>query len=339
MYLDDVREVASLNNLSWNKLSGATILVTGATGLIGSCLIDILMNRLDKDYVVYASGRNGARAKERFKDYWNDANFHFLAYDVTEPLDVDVQFDYVIYAASGASPHLYATDPVGIMKSNILGVDNILSYLVNHHGTRLLYVSSGEVYGEGDGSIFSEKYSGYVDSMTLRACYPSSKRASETLCIAYSEQYRLEVVVARPCHVYGPNFTESDTRAYAQFIRNVLKGEDIVMKSSGEQFRSWCYVVDCASALMYILLNGENGSAYNIADSNSNITIKQLAEMIAEIGGKQVKMIIPDDAEVRGYNVVTKSVFSTEKLQSLGWEVRGNMYSKMQSTINEIKKS
>ena len=120
---------------------------------------------------------------------------------------------------------------------------------------------------------------------------------------------------------------------YAQFIRNVLAGEDIVMKSTGEQFRSWCYVVDCTAALLYILLKGENGHAYNIADESSNITIKQLAEMIASTGGKKVIREIPSDAEQKGFNVVKKSVYSTDKLKGLGWKVDGTMEEKIKRTI------
>ena len=142
-------------------------------------------------------------------------------------------------------------------------------------------------------------------------------------------------MIARPSHTYGPYFTEADNRVYAQFIRNVLRGEDIVMKSTGSQFRSWCYVVDCAAAILYILLKGENGQAYNIADASSNISIKELAEMIAEIGGRNVVMDLPTDTEKAGYNVVTKSVFSTEKLEGLGWSVQGDKQSKFKATIEE----
>ena len=202
---------------------------------------------------------------------------------------------------------------------------------------RMLFVSTGEVYGEGDGRDFTEEYSGYVDCIKPRSCYPSSKRAAETLCASYVVEYGADVVIARPCHTYGPHFTEQDNRVYAQFIRNVINNEDIVMKSTGEQFRSWCYVVDCVSALLHILLKGECGQAYNIADSNSNISIRKLAETIAKIGGKKVVIDVPSEAEGKGYNVVTKSVFSTEKLEKLGWHIAGKFDNKILSTIFECK--
>ena len=336
-YKEDISQIYE-RDLPWQKLSGANILVTGATGLIGGCLIEALMMNPKRDYQVYASGRNEDRARKRFKEYKDDNAFHFVKYDVIQPIDSDVEFDFIIHAASNANPKFYATQPVEVIKANIGGVAHLIDYGLKHGMKRLLYISSGEVYGEGDGRVFTEDYSGYVNCATPRACYPSSKRAAETLCVAYAAEYGADVVIARPCHVYGPYFTEQDNRVYAQFIRNVLRGEDIVMKSSGEQFRSWCYVVDCVSALLYILLKGDGGEAYNIADEESNISIKELAETIAAIGGRNVVIDVPDDDERKGFNVVSKSIFDTKKISSLGWTVDGSMKDKLISTLEELKK-
>ena len=312
-------------------------MVTGATGLIGGCLVEALMMNPRRDYHVYASGRNEERARLRFQEFADESAFHFVKYDVMQPLQSDVRFDYIIHAASNASPNFFAQKPVEVIKSNIDGVANLMEYGLKNGLKRFLYVSSGEVYGEGDGREFTENYSGYVNCATPRACYPSSKRAAETLCVSYASEYGADVVIARPCHVYGPHFTEQDNRVYAQFIRNVLRGEDIVMKSTGEQFRSWCYVVDCVSALRHILLRGEGGEAYNIADDNSNISIKALAEIIAEIGGSKIIIDSPNTDEKKGFNIVTKSIFSTEKLQQLGWTVKGTIEDKLSKTIKEMR--
>lgn len=336
-YQQDILKICQ-SDLPWAELSGCNILITGATGLIGGCMVETLMLNPKKDYNVYASGRNEERARNRFRNYVNDNSFHFIRNDVIRPLECDIRFDYIIHAASNASPNFFAQKPVEVIKSNIDGVVNLIEYGLKHGMMRFLYVSSGEVYGEGDGRVFTEDYSGYVNCATPRACYPSSKRAAETLCVAYATEYGADVVIARPCHTYGPYFTEQDNRVFAQFIRNVLQGEDIVMKSTGEQFRSWCYVVDCVSALLYILLKGEKCQAYNIADKSSNITIRELANMIAEIGGGEVMMDIPDADEKKGFNVVSKSVFSTEKIEMLGWRpLECDMRTKMKSTINMVK--
>ena len=335
-YQDDIRTVAALD-LPWVKLSDSNILITGASGLIGSSLVEVLMERHQRDYNVYAMGRNIKRMETLFQKYLHDNCFHILAADVTKPLNSDIPFHYIIHAASGAAPVEFAQRPVEVMMSNIEGVHNLIEYGRFHGLKRFLYVSSGEVYGEGDGREFYEEYSGYVNPMNPRACYPSGKRASETLCASYAQEYEIDVVVARPCHIYGPSFTVNDNRVYAQFIRNVSIGEDVVMKSTGEQFRSWCYVVDCVSGLLYLLLKGEKGEAYNIADASSNLTIKELAEMICSIGGKQIKMEIPDTLERAGYNLVKKSIYNTNKIERLGWRISGSMYQKMMHTINEFE--
>ena len=317
LYLEDIRHCLERSDLS--ALRGCRILIAGATGLIGGCLVDVLMNS-DCNCQVYALGRNEERARKRFTAFWNSDRFRFIQSDIVCPLPCETSFDYIIHAASNASPNFFKEKPVEVITSNILGVRHLMDYGLSHGMKRLLYVSSGEVYGEGDGSAFRESDSGYVDCATPRACYPSAKRAAETLCVAYAAEYGADVVIARPCHTYGPYFTESDNRVYAQFLRRLLAGEDIVMKSSGLQLRSWLYVVDAAFALLTILLKGQKGEAYNVADARSNIAIRQLAEMLAKAEGRR---IVFDIDEVSGNTTpITNATFSTEKIAQLGWQPR-----------------
>lgn len=326
--------MAEIRDLPWEKLSGCNILVTGSTGLVGSSFVDALMNNPSKDYQVYALGRNKQRAWARFHRFKDDSAFHFLCGDVTLPLACDVPFHFIIHAASNGSPNFFANSPVEVMKSNLYGVSNLIEYGLAHDMKRFLYVSTGEVYGDNEAAVFDESSYGYVDILDTRSCYPSSKRAAETLAICYAAEYGADVVVARPCHTYGPHFTESDNRVYAQFIRNVLNGDDIVMKSSGTQYRSWCYVDDCVSALLFILLKGKNGQAYNVADKTSVVTIRELAEMIAHIAGRKVVMQVPSDNEKKEFTSIKRAVFDTAKLESLGWSVSGTMVEKLRRTID-----
>lgn len=314
----------------------SNILVTGATGLIGSALIDLLLIHAEEyDYKVYA----GCRSKEKFAKRFSANNrLEFIALDVVKPMVGNICFDYIIHAAGGAAPLDFATDPVGVMKANIMGTVNLFDYGVSHGLKRFLYVSSGEVYGEGCPGKWTETDSGYVNSMSMRACYPSSKRAAETLCVAYSKQYGVDAVVARLCHTYGPMFTDRDNRVYAQFIRNVLRGEDIVLKSRGEQYRSWLYVADCVAALLYILINGERGEAYNVASDVSNITIRQLAETIAEIAGKKVRFDLPSDIERQAATPITKAIFDTTKIEALGWHPQTDIKTGLNHTIKTLTK-
>lgn len=335
--MDMINNSQAMISLPWEKLYGCNVLVTGATGLIGSCIINILFENIGNSSRVYAAGRNELRARKLFSRFWNKDNFIFLKYDVNYPLDSNVQFDYIIHAASNASPYFFAEDPVGVMMSNLLGTKNLLDYGKKHGIKRFLYVSSGEVYGNGNVDRWKEDDCGYVNSMTIRSCYPTSKRAAETLCIAYSQEYDIDVVVARPCHTYGAMFTEKDNRVFAQFVRNILANKNIVLKSKGEQFRSWIYVKDCAYAILTILLKGKNCEAYNVADENSCVTIKDLAHIFACLGNVDVIFELPTDNEKKGFSVMKKNIFDTSKLEELGWKPNYNLQLGLKETIELAK--
>ena len=348
------KDIARLfaEGLDLQRLRDKTILVVGATGLIGSCIVDILMQNPNKKYLVIASGRDRERAQQKFADYWDNPHFAFVEMDVTisvwrnlnqqitnSAYEAVEQADYIINAASNASPNYFKQKPVEVMLANFEGVMNLMKYGLAHNMKRMVYVSSGEIYGEGDGTEFTETSSGYVDCASVRACYPSSKRAAETLCMAYCAEYDADVVIARLSHTYGPGFTESDDRVYAQFIRNVLQGEDIVLKSKGEAYRSWLYVVDAAHAILRLLLDGEKGNAYNVAHSESNITIRQLAELVARVAHRKVVFDIPLDVSKGNTTPITKATFNTDKLKALGWKPLFGVDEGLGHTIQEIKRN
>ena len=256
-------------------LEGRRFLITGATGLIGSFLTEALA-RLNAtagaNIGIYAAGRSEAGMRRRFGALADAACFHYVPYDATKPVSLDFEPDFVVHAATSAHPMAYATDPVGTMQANLIGVMNLLEALRAQGHGRLIMLSTGEVYGENadlpDG--FGEADHGWIDPMLPRACYPEGKRAAETLCASYAAQYGVDALVARLCHVYGPTFTSSNSRADAQFIRKALAGEDIVMKSTGSQVRSFCYVADAVNALLTLLARGEKGQAYNVANRRSD---------------------------------------------------------------------
>ena len=323
-----------LFTLPLDTLQDKNILITGASGLIGGALVDILLSYTPKANV-YAMTRSLSKAEQRFKDYLSNPYFHIIVGDVNTPLEGNTDFHYIIHAASNANPNAYSLDPVGTMWTNINGTRNLLEYGRNHQLQRMVYVSSGEIYGNGDNAVWTEKDGGYIDTMSVRSCYPSSKRAAETLCVAYAEQYGIDTVVARPCHTYGPHFTDGDSRAYAQFVRKARAHEDIVLKSKGEQFRSWIYVADCVTAILTILLRGENKQAYNIADTHSNVTIREMAEKIATIAGTKVVFDIPNTIEQKGFSQIRRAIFSTEKLESLGWHTQYTLDEGLRNTIND----
>lgn len=321
-YTDDldttVKSVVGIENLKQRS-----VLITGATGTIGSFLVDMLLHynmTENAGITVYASGRKTERLEERFGKAKHE-HLHFVEYDITRPVCFDFEPDYILHAAGNAYPAAFANDPVGTIMGNIGGTYALLEFARAHRTKRFLYVSSGEVYGSGDLSLeeFKESYGGYVDPTSPRSCYPNSKRAAETLCASYSKQFGLQTVIVRPCHTYGPIMTANDNRANVQFFHNVLQDEDIVLKSAGAQMRSYCYVADCASAVLTVLLNGKTGEAYNSANPTARTTIAGFAKAVAAAAGKKVIFADPTEVELAQRTPIAKQVLGSEKLEALGW--------------------
>lgn len=334
--------IEAINNNEFKELYNSTILITGASGLIGRCIIDILMKLNETESAnikVIASVRNLENAKKIFKEYIAKKELELIKYDVMEQLNANMKVDYIIHAASNSHPMAFSTEPVNTLIGNVIGTKNLLEFGIKNNVKKLLYVSSGEIYGKDDGKIeaFTEEYRGYIDNLAFRSCYPIGKISAETMCICYSKQYDIDTVIVRPCHIYGPTITDKDSKVMAQFIRNALNNEDIIMKSDGKQYRSYCYVVDCAIGILIALGKGENANAYNIANKNSNITIRSMAELIANTVGKKVVFDIPSKTERQGYNAVEKSILDSTKLERLGWKPLYNMEQGIKSTIEILK--
>jgi len=323
--MDDVRLVGGLE-LPWEKLRDKSFMLTGATGLIGSFLVDVILEKNlsdDLNCMVLALGRNEEKAKNRFRRHLDGNHFRFIPYDVKLPfLGKDIgDVDYVLHLASNTHPMQYSTDPIGTITTNIIGLKNMLDFAAGHKTVRFAFASSNEVYGEnrGDAEFFDENYCGYINSNTMRAGYPESKRCGEALCQAYQVQKGLDIVIPRFTRSYGPTMLPADTKAVSQFIKKGIAGEDIVLKSIGTQHYSYTYVSDAVSGLLYILLLGESKEAYNIAEEHNDIRLRDLASLIAKANGKDVVFEIPDEAECVGYSTATKARLDGRKLQSLGW--------------------
>lgn len=314
-------EAAINENINYEKLDGKAVLVTGATGLIGKALVDYLFVICDKYKIkmkIYAASRSEDSFNARFEK--REGLFYFN-YTLTEKADTKIRFDYIIHSASNADPKMFDADPVGTMTSNFAGAYNLLEYARQNKTQRLLFVSSGEVYGQWDGECdaFGEDYSGYVDFGSVRGCYPSAKRAAENLCVCYGAQYGVDTVIVRPSHTYGPTQLKRDSRAVSEFFNCAIEGRDIVLKSKGLTVRSYTCVFDCVSGIVTALLNGKSGEAYNIANKESVVSIGEAAQMIAGCAGKKVVFDIPDGG-VRGAGNIARGVLDGTKLESIGWK-------------------
>lgn len=319
-YLADLQEIVpSIPNLK--RLTGSRILITGACGLICSAITDFLIE-YNRNYhagiTIFAAARSRERVEQRFEDRAQE--LRFVPYDATKEFNWDQETDFIIHGASNACPADYVREPVETMLANFEGMADLLRYGSRRQVKRVLYISSSEVYGnKADQSAYRESDYGFLDILNPRACYPSAKRATETLCAAYAGEYGIDSVIVRPGHIYGPTATSRDNRASTQFAVDVLNNRDIVMKSSGNQLRSYCYVMDCVSAILTVLINGESGQAYNISNRDSIITIRELAECFAEASGRRVVFEIPTEKEKAGYNLMSNSSLDAQRLERLGW--------------------
>lgn len=341
VYKKDIDRIISLV-LPWEKLKNQSLLITGASGLIGTMLVDVLMTQNEVkrlNCTIFAIGRNVEKAKERFGDYWNSPFFHFTPLDVNNPIGLSENVDYIIHAASNTHPRLYASDPVGSIMTNLEGTHNLLEYGRTHSMKRMLFLSSVEIYGQAlhPDDVFDEKYCGYIDCNTLRACYPEGKRAGEALCNAYISKYGMDIVIPRLSRVYGPTMRLDDSKAMSQFLMNGVRGEDIVLKSQGLQKFSYCYVGDVVQGLLYCLLKGKCGEAYNIADVKTDMLLKDITKYIASLNGRNVVFDLPDDVEQKGYSKVTVGVMDSSKLQALGWKPFDDLKSGILNTISILK--
>lgn len=336
-YWDDIEVILPcIPNIK--KLYNTSILITGGTGMICSSVADILFF-LNKEYnanieIILAS-RNKERITNRFSKFTLGKDYSFLLYDAAIHSEINQKADFLIHGASNANPASYTKYPVETILSNIIGLNSLLENAVKMNSQRLLYISSSEIYGKKDKNepYFEDDY-GYVDVLNLRACYPNAKRAAESLCIAYGQEHNLDTVIVRPGHIYGPTIIDSDNRASAQFTHNASRNENIVMKSPGMQLRSYCYTLDCASAILTVLINGERGNAYNISNSSSIATISDIASAFAKTVGRKVVYENPSDAEKQGYNLMSNSSLNSQKIESLGWSAKFSLDQGVQKTVN-----
>ena len=340
-YVSDVRTISKLD-IPWDDLQGATIVISGASGLIGSFLIDVLLlGRPELNVHIVALVRNEKRAKERFAPYLKNGSIEIISADINADISdiVKGDVDYVIHAASNTHPRAYATEPILTLLTNVVGTEHMLRFGMEHNMKRFLFISSVEIYGENRGDVekFAEDYCGYLDCNTLRAGYPEGKRAGEALCQAYIKEKGADVVIPRLPRVFGPSMLKTDTKALSQFLNKAVAGENIVLKSEGKQQYSYVYVADAVSGLLYSLLQGGTGEAYNVSAAELDISLAKLAETVADYVGKEVVFDLPDAVERAGYSKATKAMLDSSKLKRLGWEAQFDLHTGIANTIDILR--
>jgi nucleoside-diphosphate-sugar epimerase len=337
LYQEDLSRIMEIPEIE--KIKCKSFLITGATGLIGTCLIDALMyfNHQGADIHIYAVGRSWEKAKLRLGEYEFDDHFFFIEQDVRQPLPEDLKVDVIIPLASNTHPLAYSQYPIETIEINVKGAEHALKKALAC-GAAVLYPSSVEVYGNARGEdVFTEDYTGKLNLGNARACYPESKRLSEALCYSYMTEQGVNIKIARLSRVFGPTMLTSDTKASSQFIMKALAGENIVLKSKGEQYFSYTYVADVVRAMLFILLHGESGKAYNISDKECDVKLKDFAEVCAYWAGKEIVFDLPSEQEQKGYSVAIHAILDNSKLLSIGFTPIYSFDNAVHRTLNILK--
>jgi len=332
--------------LNWATLEGKTVLITGANGFLPAYMVETLLFLNECKFSIPTKiiclVRSMDRAKQRFRFYSERKELKLIQTDINEPFDCKWPINFIIHAASQASPKYYGTDPVGTLLPNCIGTYNLLKFAQNNPVEGFLFFSSGEVYGEVDPTFIpiKEDYNGIVNSARVRSCYAESKRIGETMCVSWHHQFNVPATIVRPFHTYGPGMKLDDGRVFADFVSDIVNDNNIIMKSDGSAMRAFCYLADAIIGFFTILLKGKNGEAYNVGNPNGELSIKELADtLISLFPEKKLKVIEihkPTDNHYLKSNI-TRNCPDISKIENLGWTPRFSVKEGFRRTIQSYK--
>jgi UDP-glucuronate decarboxylase len=338
---EDLEGICSVN-LPWEKLRNKKILVTGGAGFLASYLVQALLSvggKYDLNISVICVVRNLKSAYKRYELYLDNPELLIFQHDVALPLSSDFpSADFIIHCASQASPKYYGVDPAGTLSANSVGTMYLLNHAVKSNTEKFLFFSSGEVYGVpvNPDNLIGEQDYGYLDSMNVRSCYAESKRMGETMCAAWGHQYGLDTSVARPFHTYGPGMVLDDGRVFADFVADVVAKRDIILKSDGLAKRPFCYIADATIGFLTLLLKGAKAEAYNVANPDAEISIRDLAVLVADLFPERnvgVRFEVPVCNGAYLKSPISRSCPSIGKIRAMGWAPKVNLQDGFRRTI------
>lgn len=327
-------------DISWEKLKGKSVLITGASGMIGIYMLQILTMLNDKyDYHIRAAAmlRNSAKLPKEVRER---EDVEIIVHDVTDTIEIPQDIHYVIHAASPASPLIMQNQPVETVAANTLGTFNTLRLAKEKSAEGYLFISSREIYGQpGEGQeFFDEDTYGFVDQLNPRSCYSEGKKAAETMCVCFREEYGLNTKIARLAHTYGPGMSIYDGRVQADFLKNVFHKEDIVLKSEGTAVRTYTYIADAVAGLYRILLDSED-IVYNIGNEDGKVSIRELAEIMVDIYPERGLKLVFDIPEggTKGTAPYTLGILSSRKLRAIGWSPKYSVKDGFKRTLKYLE--
>lgn len=316
IFEEDIKNI--INDFDMSVFDGKTILVTGATGLIGKLCVKSLLNSGYNTQVI-ALVRDEEKAKNIFGE---SKRLTYLVQDINQRINTTRRVDYIIHAASTTSSKDFVEKPVETIYTAINGSRNILEFAKNKRLEGMVYLSSLEIYGVNEKENIKEEDYGYIDILNPRSSYSESKKMVETMCISYGTEYGVPVKIARLAQTFGAGVSISDNRVFAQFAKAIINKENIILHTKGETKRNYCYTTDAVRGIFTILTKGENNNAYNVANENSYYSISEMAHLLEN---EYTKVEYKIDEVNRGYNPTVKIALNTQKLNALGWEAKVNL--------------
>lgn len=313
---------------SWDAFDHKCVYITGASGMIASYLTMFFIYLQEVKGIkvqIYAGIRNAEKARKRFGDYIEKPYFHLMSKDVILPVDETLNLDYIIHAASLASPQYYGKMPVETMLPNVVGTYHILEYARKHPVENVLFFSSGSVYGSiSNVESIEEHTKGAMDFLAVGNFYGESKRCGEALGKAYFLEHGVPAKSIRIQHTYGPTLDiDQDKRVFSEFVHNIVHDQDIVLKSDGAAKRAFCYITDMIAAIFAVMLHGENGESYNAGNDKEYISILELAQTLVTLFPEKNLQVIREQRCDQGYSASTEVrtiPINLEKLKGLGWQ-------------------
>ena len=336
---DDLKTIIA-EDLSWEKLKNKTVMITGASGMVGSYMLYVLLMLNDEKHYgikVDAVMRNVNKLPEEVR---NREDVNVVVADVTKDIPDVGDIDYIIHAASPASPLIMQNQPVETIAANTIGTFKTLELAKEKNAEGYLFISSREIYGQPDEGqeFFYENTYGFVDQLNPRSCYSEGKKAAETMCVCFHEEYGLNTKIARLAHTYGPGMSIYDGRVQADFLKNVYHNEDIVLKSEGTAVRTYTYIADAIAGMYRILLDSED-IVYNIGNEAGKVSIRDLAEILVSIYPERGLKLVFDIPEggTKGTAPYTLGILSSEKLRKLGWNPKYSVKDGFKRTLEYLE--
>ena len=334
----DTKEIIIDHGIDFTIFKNQTFLITGATGIIGKTLLRALI-LANKEYKlnirILAIVRDSILAKEKLKDI-NVQNMVLIEHDILQRFEIDEPIHYIIHGASITKSLDFVKKPVETIKVAIHGSENVLELAKEKQIKGMVYLSSMEMYGkiEKENNPITEPQQGYIDIGNVRSSYSEGKRMVECMCKAYQEEYSVPVKVVRLSQTFGAGVSYNDERVFAEFARCFVEGRDIILHTKGGTVRNYCYLSDAVRAILYVLIKGEIGEAYNVANINNTISIKEMAELVVKMSEEKISLHIElEDEKLHGYNPEMVTILDTTKLESLGWKAEVSLEDAYQRLI------